>query len=96
MNFFDSNAIPEDVAAAIKKIKQTKDGAIEVEMHAKAPALEAIGKSLGLWQDKGEAAKTDSVPEMSTLEIARRIAFVLRAAQEEMQDAEKSQNGRDG
>jgi hypothetical protein len=48
------------------------------------PALDAMGKALGLWQSKDESRQdNDNDQPLSTLEAARRLAFLLASAKEE-------------
>lgn len=78
-----SAAIPAHAAAAIASIEQSKDGNLKVKFHDKRPALDSIGKHLGMFKDQVEHTGKDGkelFPEggMSKIELARGLAFLLR------------------
>jgi len=47
-----SDILDDDSAAAIKSIKQDKDGNVTVEMHNPVPALMALAKHLGIMDER--------------------------------------------
>lgn len=54
---FGVRMVPSDLLSpqtrrAIKKIKQSPEGALEIEMHDPIRAMELIGRHLGMWQDE--------------------------------------------
>lgn len=71
-----------DEAAAVAEVHQTKDG-IRIKLHDKQAALVNLGKHLGMFSDKLELTGKDGgaieTKEVSGLEMARRIAFILAA-----------------
>lgn len=83
--------LPADVAAAVSEVTQevTTTGHVKTryKLANKLAALDALAKHLGLFAEdnsqKGEAigrGLADGV-ERGTLELARRVAYLLRAAQ---------------
>jgi phage terminase small subunit len=63
----DSVALPEDLAAAVAEVAQTKDG-VRIKLHGKMDALKTLGEHLGMWEGKGaDAGKTK----------LRRVRFVV-------------------
>ena len=49
---YASDELDEETAAAIKSIKQDKDGNVTIELHDPKPALRDLGKYMGLLEDK--------------------------------------------
>lgn len=74
----DSTLLSPDVRAAISAIRNTKEG-IAITFHSKAAALDALGKTLGIGSDKGQAPASVGLTadQLSDLEVARRLAFLL-------------------
>lgn len=62
VTLFDSDELPDDVAAAVSEISQTKDGALKVKLHDKQAALVAIGRHLGMFKDRVEHTGKDGGP----------------------------------
>ena len=56
----DTESLTVEQRAAISEIRQTKDG-IAVKFHSKTVALEALGKHLGLFEDKANLGGTIEV-----------------------------------
>lgn len=52
VEILDSDSLDDDAAAAVKSIKQDKDGNVTVEMHNPVPALMALAKHLGIMDDR--------------------------------------------
>lgn len=46
----NSSDIPDEAAAAIAEVSQTKSGALKVKLHGKLPALVKLGEHLGLFR----------------------------------------------
>lgn len=74
----DSRSLSPDVRAAISGVRKTKDG-VAITFHSKAAALDALGKTLGIGSDKGQAPANvaGNGDPLSDLELARRLAFLL-------------------
>ncbi len=79
-----SHKLKAGEAAAIKGVR-TKGGVVQVEMHDKLAALDKLGRMLGLFQDAAPAPSVTvnqmNVGEQPALELARKLAFALAAAQ---------------
>lgn len=73
-----SKDLPAHVRAAISEVRSTKDG-LSIKFHPKLPALDALGKTLGIGSDKGNAAANvaATAETLSDRDIARRLAFLL-------------------
>lgn len=56
VDLVDSDALPDDIAAAIGEISMTQNGP-KIKMLPKIPALELLGKHLGMFKD--QAAESD-------------------------------------
>lgn len=54
VTLFDSDELPDDVAASVAEISQTKDGALKVKLYDKRAALVDIGRHLGMFTTKIE------------------------------------------
>lgn len=76
--------LDDDAAAAIAEIRQTKEG-LAIKLHDKPAALNALAKQLGFdAPTKVEHSGTvDHRVSMSKLDMARRIARLLRKGAEE-------------
>lgn len=46
----DSSTLSPDITAAIAEVQQTKDG-IRIKMHPKQPALDALGRHIGMFKE---------------------------------------------
>lgn len=71
-------------AGAIKGVT-TKSGALKIDMHDKAQALDKLGKALGIFSDSTPALPSVTVNQLnvgdvSALEAARRMAYLLASA----------------
>ena len=79
-----SGNLSTDAAAAIRSVFQ-KSGQVRVEMHDKQSALLALAKHLKLFDEPpvppAITVNQLNVGKMDALEVARRVAFVLAAAQ---------------
>lgn len=69
VQLFDSDDLPDDVAASISEISQTKDGALKVKLHDKQAALVAIGKHLGMFKERVEHTGKDG----EAIQIEQRV-----------------------
>lgn len=79
-----SDDLDDETAAAISEISQNTAGGIKLKLHDKRAALVDIGKHLGMFREKVELTGKDGGPiqteEVSDLEAAKRIAFLLSKA----------------
>ena len=62
----NSKDLPANIQAAVKKVKQGKDG-LEVEMHDKKGALDSIARHLGMFNDSLELKGKLEVQTLSEL-----------------------------
>ena len=81
------SALHSQHAAAISELTVDKDGKTKLKLADKRPALVDIGKHLGMFPSRHEHTGKDGGPiemtdEVSDLEKARRIAFILNRAAE--------------
>ena len=80
-----SEDLTDAAAAAISEVSQTAQG-IKIKLHDKQAALVNLGKHLGMFVEKHEHTGANGGPietkELSSLEVARRIAFALAAGQQ--------------
>jgi len=75
----DSDEIPDEVAAAISEIQQTKDGSFKFKLHDKQTALGQIGKQLGMFVDRKEIEHKGEigVEVKDSREVAKALAAIL-------------------
>lgn len=74
----DADDLKPEYAATIAELSETDKGALKVKLHSKVDALEKIGRHLGAYRDKIELTGKDGGPiEISDIEAARRVAFLL-------------------
>lgn len=69
VTLFDSDELPDDVAASIAEISQTKEGALKVKLHDKQAALVSIGRHLGMFKDRVEHTGKDG----GAIEVEQRV-----------------------
>ena len=81
--FTASDKLSTDSAAAIKSVFQ-KSGQVRIEMHDKQTALLALAKHLKLFDNEGPTSKVVvnqiHLGDVSALDVARRVAFLLSSA----------------
>lgn len=80
-----SELMDDDTAAAVSEVSLTQGG-IKIKMHDKKAALVDLGKHLGMFKEVHEHTGKDGGPiemkDVTPLETARRLAFLLRAGAE--------------
>ena len=64
----NSDELPDDVIAAIKKVKQGKDG-IEVEYHDKLAALKMLAAQAGIVTDNTKTATEVNINQVPTVNV---------------------------
>lgn len=98
VRLIDSNKLDDATAAAISEVSQGADGSIKIKMHAKAPALEMLGKFLRAYVGDVvpppssvtnnfniTAEKLALFASYSPLERARRLLFSIELAAREQE-----------
>ena len=79
-----SHRLKAGQAASVKSVSMRPSG-LKVELHDKLAALDKLGRLLGLFQDAAPAPSVTvnqmNVGEQPALELARKLAFALAAAQ---------------
>lgn len=88
VELIDSDLLDDATAGAIAQISQNAAGGISLKMYDKQTALVNLGKHLGMFSDKVEVRGPGPngehmVNDMTTLELARQIAFTLTKAAED-------------
>lgn len=83
-----SHKLSRDAMAAVKSVK-TKAGKIQIDMHDKLNAMNALAKVLGMVQDVAPlptavTVNQVNVGDVTALEVARRVAFLLASAGQAM------------
>jgi len=83
-----SHKLSRDAMAAVKSVK-TKAGKIQIDMHDKLNAMNALAKVLGMVQDVAPLPSSVTVNQVNVgdvpaLEVARRVAFMLASAGQAM------------
>lgn len=77
----DIAALPEHVRRAVAGWSWDKAGNFVVKLNSKQPALEALGRHLGMFKDKVEHSGPDGGPiELSDTERAAKVAAILDRA----------------
>jgi phage terminase small subunit len=83
-----SRDLAPDVRAAVSEVRQTREG-VAIKFHDKLRAIEMLGRMKGAFSDKVALTGPDGGPietkELSPIEYARRIAFILDRADRELQ-----------
>lgn len=84
VEFFDSEELDDDVAAAISEVKKDARGGLSIKLYDKKAALDSMAKHLGMFDGKsGPDGDSDKSVGDDLRSVARDIAFVLRRAVEQ-------------
>lgn len=87
-----SHRLTRDAAASVRSVT-TKGGALKIDVHDKLAALDKLARALGIFSDAAPVAgnvtvQQVNVGDVSALEVARRMAFLLASAGQEPQARE--------
>ena len=84
-DYYDVNGViklqdlSRDAAAAIQELTVSESGAVKIKLHSKLTALENLTKMLGGYEAHN-AQKQVGASTMPVRDLARRVAFMLRQA----------------
>jgi phage terminase small subunit len=83
LELVDSGELDDDAAAAVVEVGQTEHGP-KLKLGPKLPALERLGRHLGMWRDEQEDRAAEAAGIVAYLEAGRERVERARAAAAEL------------
>ena len=79
----NSADLPASIQAAVKKVKQGKDG-LEVEMHDKKGALDSIARHLGMFKDRVDLSSEDGTMSPRSTLTTEQVKELIKSGSEKI------------
>ena len=79
----NSTDLPPNIQAAVKKVKQGKDG-LEVEMHDKKGALDSIARHLGMFKDRVDLSSEDGTMSPKSSLTTEQVKELIKSGSEKI------------